>query len=39
MRLEPLSLAPASPLEGDIYMSSVSHKLMVYDGTKWQARW
>jgi|GEM_PF-304415 len=39
MRLQPLSVAPASPLEGDIYMNSVSHKLMVYDGTTWQACW
>lgn len=39
MRLQPLSVAPASPLEGDIYMNRVSHKLMVYDGTTWQACW
>ena len=39
MRLKPLSAAPASPLEGDVYMNSVSHKLMVYDGTTWQACW
>ena len=39
MRLQPLSVPPASPLEGDIYMNRVSHKLMVYDGTTWQACW
>tara|TARA_Y100000385_G_scaffold115780_1_gene120474 strand:+ start:1395 stop:3239 length:1845 start_codon:yes stop_codon:yes gene_type:complete len=39
MRLKPLSAAPASPLEGDVYMNSVTHKLMVYDGTTWQACW
>ena len=39
MRLQPLSVPPASALEGDIYMNRVSHKLMVYDGTTWQACW
>jgi hypothetical protein len=34
MRLQSLSVPPASPLEVDIYMNRVSHKLMVYDGTK-----
>jgi hypothetical protein len=39
MRLEPRATAPDSPAEGDIYMDSTSHKLMVYDGTYWQACW
>jgi hypothetical protein len=39
MRLQSLSVPPASPLEVDIYMNRVSHKLMVYDGTTWQACW
>ena len=39
MHLKPLETAPASPTEGDIYMSSVSHKLMVFDGTSWKACW
>jgi hypothetical protein len=39
MRLQPRSAAPSSPAEGDIYYSSSSHKLMVYDGTTWQACW
>jgi hypothetical protein len=39
MRLQPRSTAPSSPAEGDIYMDSSSHKLMVYDGTAWQACW
>ncbi len=39
MRLEPRATAPSSPSEGDIYMNSTTHKLMVYDGTTWQACW
>ncbi len=39
IRLEPRSTAPSSPSEGDIYMDSTTHKLMVYDGTAWQACW
>ncbi|MFH1371604.1 MAG: hypothetical protein ABII09_10015 [Planctomycetota bacterium] len=39
MRLQPRNSAPSSPSEGDIYMDSTSHKLMVYDGTTWQACW
>lgn len=31
--------APGSPSEGTIYMDSSTHKLMVYDGTSWQACW
>jgi hypothetical protein len=38
MRLEPTD-APLSPQEGDMYMDSTTHKLMVYDGTTWQACW
>jgi hypothetical protein len=38
MRLQPTS-APSSPAEGDIYMDSATHKLMVYDGTAWRACW
>ncbi|MBN1391318.1 MAG: hypothetical protein JW947_00780 [Sedimentisphaerales bacterium] len=39
MRLEPRATAPSSPSEGDMYMDSTTHKLMVYDGTAWQACW
>ncbi|MDB4655513.1 hypothetical protein OAE48_01570 [Flavobacteriales bacterium] len=39
MRLEPRASAPSSPAEGDIYMNSTTKKLMVYDGTVWQACW
>lgn len=39
MRLEPSATAPASPSAGDMYFSSVSNKLEVYDGTVWQACW
>jgi hypothetical protein len=38
MRLEPTT-APKSPSEGDIYMDSATHTLMVYDGTQWRACW
>jgi len=38
IRLEPTT-APSSPSEGDIYMDSTTHKLMVYDGTTWQECW
>lgn len=39
IRLEPISAPPTNPSEGDIYMDSGSHKLMVFDGTTWQACW
>ena len=39
MRLEPRASAPTSPGEGDIYMDATTHKLMVHDGTIWQACW
>jgi hypothetical protein len=39
MRLQPRATAPSSPAEGDIYMDSTTHKLMVYDGTVWRACW
>jgi len=39
MRLEPTNVVPLTPSEGDIYMNSTTHKLMVYDGTTWQACW
>lgn len=39
MRLEPRSSAPSSPGAGDIYFDSTLNKLMVYDGTTWQACW
>jgi hypothetical protein len=39
MRLQPLATAPASPSAGDMYFSSVTNKLMVFDGTVWQACW
>ncbi len=37
MRLEPRIVAPSNPSEGDIYYDSTLHKLMVFDGTMWQA--
>ena len=39
IRLEPISAPPTNPSEGDIYMDSGSHKLMVFDGTTWHACW
>ena len=39
LRLQPLSTAPANPSEGDMYMNSRTHKLMVFDGTTWQSCW
>jgi hypothetical protein len=39
MRLEPRAIAPTSPSKGDMYMDDITNKLMVYDGTTWQACW
>ena len=39
MKLEPLTTAPSNATEGDMYMNGLTHKLMVYDGTTWQACW
>jgi hypothetical protein len=39
MRLQPRATEPSSPAMGDIYMDSTQKKLMVYDGTTWQACW
>jgi hypothetical protein len=39
MRLQPRDTAPIDAAEGDIYMDSFQHKLMVYDGSMWQACW
>ena len=39
MRLQPQATAPSDPEEGDIYMNGDTHKLMVYDGSAWQACW
>jgi hypothetical protein len=39
IRLEPRATAPADPAEGDMYMDSGTHKLMVYDGSAWRACW
>ncbi|MCB0686152.1 MAG: hypothetical protein KDC53_06495 [Saprospiraceae bacterium] len=39
LRLEPQHSEPESPQEGDIYMNANTHKLMVFDGTVWQACW
>ncbi|MDP8235209.1 MAG: hypothetical protein P9M08_02385, partial [Candidatus Erginobacter occultus] len=36
MRLEPRSMAPDNPSEGDLYYDSGTHKLKCYDGSSWQ---
>ena len=35
MRLEPRMAPPVPAAEGDIYYSSLDHKLKVYNGTMW----
>ncbi len=39
MRLEPITVAPAPPSKGDMYMDDTTNKLMIYDGITWQAYW
>jgi hypothetical protein len=39
MNITPRATAPANPSKGDIYMDDTTNKLMVYDGTTWQACW
>ena len=39
MRLEPRSTAPSNASKGDMYMDDTTNKLMVFDGTTWQACW
>ena len=39
MNLKPRNTAPTSPIKGDIYFDNVTNKLMVYDGSTWQACW
>ena len=39
MNLTPRTTAPATPSKGDMYMDDTTNKLMVYDGTTWQACW
>ena len=36
---EALATAPASPVEGQTYYNTATHKVMTYDGTAWQAHW
>jgi len=37
--IEPVTTAPPSPTKGDVYTDDTTNKLMVYDGTTWQACW
>ena len=39
LNITPRSLAPSSPAKGTIYFNNTTNKLMVYDGTTWQACW
>ena len=39
LNLTPRSTAPIGPSKGTVYFNSTSNKLMVYDGTIWQACW
>ncbi len=39
MRLEPRTTVPTSASRGDMYFNGILNKLMVYDGTTWQACW
>lgn len=39
MNLAPRSTVPSAPAKGDIYFNGVSNKLMVFDGSVWQACW
>jgi len=39
MRLQPRAAVPSSASEGYMYMDRTIHKLMVYDGSTWQACW
>ncbi len=39
MNIKPRSTAPSSPQKGTIYFNDTSNKLMVYDGTAWNACW
>jgi hypothetical protein len=39
MKLSPRSTAPSNPEMGMMYMNDTTNKLMVYDGTTWQACW
>ena len=35
----PPKAEPISPVEGQTYMDSTTHKLRTYDGTIWQDHW
>jgi hypothetical protein len=39
LNMTPRTSAPPTPSKGDIYMDDTTNKLMVYDGTQWQACW
>jgi hypothetical protein len=39
LRLEPRATAPSAAAAGDMYFSSVTNKLMVHDGSIWNACW
>ena len=39
LNITPRATAPPSPMNGTIYFDAITNKLMVYDGTIWQACW
>ncbi|MCK4548077.1 MAG: right-handed parallel beta-helix repeat-containing protein [Candidatus Eisenbacteria sp.] len=39
MNIRPRLSSPDDPVEGDVYMDATTHKLMVFDGSTWQACW
>ncbi|MCB9198640.1 MAG: hypothetical protein H6600_09275 [Flavobacteriales bacterium] len=39
MKITPRSAAPSNPDKGTVYFDDTTNKLMVYDGTTWQACW
>ena len=39
VQLTPTATPPASPTKGTVYMDDTTSKLMVYDGSVWQACW
>lgn len=39
LNIKPRSTTPSNPAKGTMYFDAITNKLMVYDGTIWQACW
>ena len=39
LRLNPISVPPSNPIEGDMYMDKRDHTLKVFNGTEWKSCW